>query len=507
VAGGAVELGGPALLASSASADVRNVARKAAAPKLGGNLIVGVSGGGTQDTVDAQKGVSNVDEARLRNLYDWLAQRDHNFNLIPMLGTDFIPNKSGDQMVVKLRPGVTFHNGKPFTADDVVYTYLRILDPKEGANEGALFSPYIASVEKVDTLTVRFTFKRPFNAFMDFASLAGSAIVPVGYNPKAPIGTGPFKFESFTPGQQSVFTRNEHYWGVGPYVDTLTITDLSDDTARLNALISGAVQAIDTVPYALLPTVQKSSTVKPLISEAGNWNPITMRVNEAPFNDNRVRQAFRLIVDRPQMVTQAYGGQARLGNDLYAIDDPLYDHSLPQRVQDIEKAKSLLKAAGRENLTVQLVTAPIAAGVVDSCVVFAQQAKAAGVTVKISELTPTNLYNNQYLKRLFSVDSWPTLSFFVDTAYSCAPGASFNDTQYVNPKFSQWYYELLATNDKSLQKEIAAEMQTQLYDQGGEIIPGLLNQVDAFSDTVTGFVPDKTGWPLTHFDFRLVSFA
>src|SRR6202042_969033 len=118
-------------------------------PKLGGNLIVGISGGGTQDTVDAQKGVSNVDEARLRNLYDWLAQRDHNFNLIPMLGTEFIPNKSGNQMVVKLRPGVTFHNGKPFTADDVVYTYLRILDPKEGANEGALFSPYIASVEKV----------------------------------------------------------------------------------------------------------------------------------------------------------------------------------------------------------------------------------------------------------------------------------------------------------------------------------------------------------------------
>ena len=153
------------------------------------------------------------------------------------------------------------------------------------------------------------------------------------------------------------------------------------------------------------------------------------------------------------------------------------------------------------------MTAEIENGVTESCVVFAQQAKAAGVNVQISKVTPTVLYNSQYLKRAFSVDSWPTLSFFVDTAYSCGPGASFNETHFNNPQFNKWYYQLLATNNVSLQKEIASEMQKMLWNEGGEIIPGLVNQVDAYSRKVTGFVPDKTGWALTHFDFRLVSFV
>ena len=140
-------------------------------------------------------------------------------------------------------------------------------------------------------MTVRFKFKFPFNSFEDFTGDASWGIVPVGYNPKHPIGTGPFKFQSFTPGQQSVFTRNEDYWGVGrdgvrmPYVDSVVIVDLSDDSARLNALVSGAVDAIDSVPYALLASVQSSSTVEPLISQTGNWYPITMRVDRAPFKD------------------------------------------------------------------------------------------------------------------------------------------------------------------------------------------------------------------------------
>ena len=214
-AGGALAAGGSGLFATVASAQAPRAAI-AAAPKRGGSLSAGISGGGSSDTLDAQKSVSNIDEARLRQLYDWLAQRDHNFNLVPMLGTEFTPNKTGDQMTVKLRSGVTFHNGKPLTADDVIFTIQRILDPKVGAEERALFLPYIAGMQKIDPLTVKFTFKRPFNEFMDFCSLAGSGIVPVGYDPTKPVGTGPFKFQSFTPGQQSVFARNENYWGVGP---------------------------------------------------------------------------------------------------------------------------------------------------------------------------------------------------------------------------------------------------------------------------------------------------
>ena len=451
VAGGAVA-GAPALLAACGGGETVSSTPPPVAgkPKPGGTLRVGVSGGGSDDILDAHTWSTQIDGARVCQLYDWLATRDPEFKLVPMLGTEFTPNATGDETVVKLRPGVTFHNGKPLTAADVVFTFHRILDPKVGASGHALISSVLAGVEAVDSSTVRFKFKFPFNSFADFTGDASWGIVPVGYNPKHPIGTGPFKFQSFTPGQQSVFTRNENYWDVGrdgvrlPYVESVVIVDLSDDSARLNALVSGAVDAIDSVPYALLASVQASSTVEPLISQTGNWYPITMRVDRAPFKDPRVRQAFKWIVDRPQVIAEAYGGRARLANDLYSIDDPLYDHVLPQRQQDIEKAKFLLKQAGQESLTVQLVTAPIENGVVESCVVFAQQAKAAGVNVQLSKIDNTTFYGNQYLKRVFSVDWWNTNSFLVNTAYTCGPGPSYNETHYSNAQFNKWYGQALA---------------------------------------------------------------
>src|SRR5436305_6808996 len=107
-----------------------------------------------------------------------------------------------------------------------------------------------------------------------------------------------------------------------------------------------------------------------------------MRVDQAPFSDVRVRQAMRLIVNRPQMVEQVLSGQGRIANDMYSPFDPFYASSLPQRHQDIEQAKALLKQAGHENLSVTLTTAPVFQGIVQAAQVFAQQASQAGVNVK-----------------------------------------------------------------------------------------------------------------------------
>jgi peptide/nickel transport system substrate-binding protein len=502
----AVALGGGALLGGSGLLDLATAS--AAKPKTGGMMTAGISGGGSQDTLDGFGGVSNIDLARNCQLFESLADVDHEFNVVPMLGTEFTPNASGDEMTVRLRPDVTFHNGKPLTSADVVYSYNYILNPKITTNVGPLFAGFLESVAAVDRLTVRFKFKFPFNSFAAFAALPGARIVPPGYDPKKPIGTGPFKYQSFTPGQQSVFTKNEDYWGVGlggerlPYVDAITLVDLSTDSSRVAALVSGVVDAIDSVPYALLPAVKSNAGVAALISETGNWYPITMRVDRAPFDDVRVRQAFRLMVDRPQMVAEAYGNQAALGNDLFANTDPLYDRRIPQRVQDIEQARFLLKKAGRDGMTIDLVTADIENGVVQSCVVFAQQAKAAGVNVQITKLDNTAFYNSQYLERVFSVDSWPTLQWVVDVAYSCVAGATYNDTHWNNPQFNKWYLEFVAAKSESLQREIADEMQEMLWNEGGEIIPGIPNEVDAYSRKVTGFVPDKSGQPLSFYRFK-----
>src|SRR5262249_33799881 len=151
-----------------------------------------------------------------------------------------------------------------------------------------------------------------------------------------------------------------------------------------------------------------------LRSETGGWRPFTMRVDVAPFNDVRVRQAMRLIVDRQQMVDQALLGEGRVAHDLYNPFDPCYAKDLPQRKQDLDKARALLKEAGHEALSVELVTAPVNAGVVEASQVLVEQAKAAGIDIRLRKLDPSSFFGPDYLKYTFAVDNWsPTNSYLV----------------------------------------------------------------------------------------------
>ena len=183
-------------------------------------------------------------------------------------------------------------------------------------------------------------------------------------------------------GGASVHERNGSYWRSGlPYFDTVTIIDFPDVAAQVNALRGGQIDAMTDVPAAQITVVTGQSGLAILEGQGADWRPLCMAIDMPPFDNNDVRQAFRLIVDRNAMLQQVFSGHGRVANDLYSPFDPAYDSSLPQRHQDIAQAKSLLKAAGQENLKVTMVTAPVNAGVVEMSQVFATQAKQAGVTV------------------------------------------------------------------------------------------------------------------------------
>jgi peptide/nickel transport system substrate-binding protein len=361
-AAGGVLLGGSLLSRTAEAAQA-----SAPAAKKGGVLMIGCGGGGkATDTLDADNNVGNeVDIARGRQLYDQLFDRAANFALVDKLAEEATPNATGDVWTVRLRKGVEFHNGKSLTADDLIFSITRNFDPKltfSNYKTPLSFLNIKNGIKKLDPLTVRFTLSQP-NAI--FRERMGFPIIPIGYNGKQPVGTGPFMYKTFTPGVESTMDANKNYWGKGPYADQVVITNISDDTARVNALLSGQVHAINALPYAQYAVIAQHSNLKPLVARAGTWRPITMRVDSPPFNDNRVREAFRLIVDRPQMLTQAIGGHGRIANDLYSPVDPCFASELPQRHQDIPQAMSLLKAAGQENLTITMTTAPVNAGVVE----------------------------------------------------------------------------------------------------------------------------------------------
>jgi peptide/nickel transport system substrate-binding protein len=478
--------------------------------RAGGALRVGATGGGAKDTIDAHLPTADTDIMRVWNLYESLAVRTPDFSKLEMLLAESIEaDKRPDSWTIRLKPGLTFHNGKPVTADDVIFSLRRIIDPKN-PKVGAASIGYIddKGLRKLDKLTVRVPLQFANSGFPDDIGQYFNSIVPTDYDPKHPVGTGPFKYESFTPGQQSVFTKFADYWEKGkPFVDRLTIIDFTDATARTNALLGGQVDAIDNLPAAQLSSVKGNGNLRVLVSETGAWQPFTMRVDAPPFNDVRVRQAFRLIVDRKQMVEQVLSGQGRIANDLYAPYDPAYAKDLPQRKQDLEQAKSLLKQAGRENLTVELVTAPVFQGIVEAAQVFAQQAKGAGVNVKLRKVDSGTFYGDNYLKWPFAQDFWATRAYLTQVAQGDLPNSPFNETHWKPPQFIKLIQQARAELDDTKRAQILHDAQKMQYDEGGYIIQYFSNIIDAYSAKIGGFVEAKCGFPFGNYWLKNVGFV
>jgi peptide/nickel transport system substrate-binding protein len=508
-AGGAVILGSSAL-GESAMAGLDAV--DAATPKRGGTFRIGVSGGSSTDFIDGQNIKTRPDQARIVTGWETLVGFDSKFKLaFNGLADEVSHNKKGDVWTIRVRSGIEFHNGKTLSADDVIYSLQRLIKPKLGLFGGAALKSIDPNrMKKLDKRTVRLVLKNPDGTILDALGQYIAGVVPVGYSPNAVgkanpnIGTGPYKLQSFTPGQQSVHVRNPNYWRSGqPYFDKVIIIDFPDDTARVNALLGGQVDAITDVPPAQVAVVNNHSGTHVLESPSAAWTPICMRVDAAPFNDVRVRQAMRLIANRPQMVAQALAGHGKIGNDLYAPFDESFASDLPQRHQDIAKAKSLLKAAGHEGLTVDLQTTNGALGMNEGAQVFAQQAKAAGVTINVKILDSAAFYSDQYLKWPLSTDFWGSRNYLSQVAAGSLPSSPYNETHWPDSKdnkFLTLYNQALRTVDRAKQKTMLHEMQKMEYDNGGYIVWGFSTLLDGHSTKVKGLkTGDKGVLPLNAF--------
>jgi peptide/nickel transport system substrate-binding protein len=497
-AGGLAVVGGLAACGSSkgTSASTSPTA-PAGTPKRGGNFRLGVTGGGSKDIMDGQNIITKPDQARLVTAFETLLLFDDNYQLTSNGLAESVTQDNPKQYTIKLRQGIEFSNGKTLTADDVLYSFQRIGTKGNGlTGYAATATMDIKNMKKLDKYTVRLPLNTPDSTVPQTLASYTFGMVPAGYQayPHAQVGTGPYKLKSFTPGQQSVHTRNPNYWRSGePYFDTVTIIDFSDSTAQVNGLLGGQIDAMTDLPPSQVKVVQARGMAA-LVSKTGGWLPICMAIDMPPFDDVRVRQAMRLIVDRPGMLEQVASGYGFVGNDLYAPFDPGYDHSLPQRQQDIAQAKSLLKAAGKANLAVDLHTTNGAAGMVETATVFANQAQAAGV--KINVINDPNYYGNQYLKLAFSIDFWGTRSYLNQVQQGSLPNAPYNETHWppksgTGSNFESLYNQALATTDATTRTGIEHQMQQVEYNIGGYIIPFFGGLIDGYSAKVKGLAPSK----------------
>ena len=485
-------------------------AAAAGTPKQGGILRVGTLGG-ANDLIDGQQIVSKADIARIVAGWESLLNFDPDYNVV---NTDALAEeveaKAADLYVVRLKEGLLFHDGKPVTADDVIYSFNRMLDPDLAVFGGAALRPILESkgLSKIDERTVQIQLLQLVSNFKEALCAYTTCIVPAGYarfdgDPTTQIGTGPYKLQEFEVGVQSIHVRNENYWDAGkPYFDEVHIIDFADGDAMINALVADQIDCAGDIPSTAVDVLTGTDGYSVLNAAGGGWLTISMAVDQEPFTDVRVRQAMRLIVDRPAMVDEVLGGYGRIANDLYSPLDAVYlGDDLPQREQDIEAAKALLKEAGQENLEIDLFAPNDTAGLPEMVQAFSTMAAEAGITVNAVVLDGGTYWGDEYLKRTFAVDYWGTRNFLAQVAASSLPTAPYPDDHWppADSTFIDDYNAALAEVDDAKRKVITDKMQTELYEEGGLIIPFFQNQLDGYHNRVQGLVERANTLNLDHY--------
>ncbi len=480
-------------------------------PVKGGTLRIGLLSAGSAETLDVRKPFNFPDFIRLFNLLDPLFIQGPHGLVSPGLATEAHANKDFTVWTLRLRAGVVWQDGKPFTADDVVYTLKASWNAPSGLNY-QLYKPIInfKGVRKLDKLTVEIPLFRGIAQFPQLTFTQASHIIQNGTtNFNKPVGTGPFKLESFTPGSRSVFTANHNYWGSPePYVDTLIIdSSYTSDPARLNALLAGDLDIVPSVPPALAKAQESAKRIV-----LGNQNgpafiAVTMRTDQAPFTDVHVRQAMKLIPDRPALVLDAFDGFAAPGNDCPGNTLQYWASDL-KAVHDPEKAKSMLKRAGHGSLSLALYSSEVLAGMNETATLFAEQATAAGVNVSVVRDDPATYYSTgspggTWPNKHFSVNNWVIGQgslplFYLSALYRNAP---YNESHWHNAMGDKLLGDALAEGNSTSAEQKWHAVQKLQYDQGGYIVTTALNNVDGYSTKVRGIKTTEAG-PCNYWDFK-----
>jgi peptide/nickel transport system substrate-binding protein len=445
---------------------------------------------------------------------EYLCLSTQTLTLKPVLATSWTPNSKADVWTFKIRQGVKFHNGQAMTADDVVYTYQLHTNPKGGANALSAFGGVLtpAGVKKVDDFTVEFQLSAPNGNFPYLTSSDNynMIILPKGYDPAkwetTFLGTGPFKFGSYTPKSGATFTRNDSYWGKKALPASTQFTFYDTQNPMILALTGGTIDVVGQFAVAGAQELLTGSyNIIKLKSSA--HRQLSMRNDKTPFTDARVRQAMALTLDRPAIVKALFQGFADVGNDSpFAPVYPSTNTSVAQRVQDIAKAKSLLAAAGHgSGFSTQLITENFVE-IPQYAQIIAQSAKAIGVNVSLKVESSSQYYG----KATFGNSDWldATMSL-VDYGHRGVPNVfltspletynaktgtgTWNAAHFANAQYDKLVAQYIAASDLGTQKTLAGQIETLLLAQTPIIFGYFYNYLTATTKGVTGVYPTAVG--------------
>ena len=460
-----------------------------AAPKRGGTLRLGMKGANTSDTWD---GRTHSDSYMINMahgcVFECLTEILSNGELSGELATSWEASPDAKIWTFNLRKGVKFHNGKSFGADDVIASMN--MHVEEGAKSAA--KPIVDSVAEMKKLSdhqVQFVLKSGSADFPYLVSDYHILIYPAGMIQEAitrGIGTGPYRVVSFDPGVRTVVKRvdDHHLADSSGYFEMIEAIAISDDSARVNALMTGQVDAINNIDKPSIPLIGKSPMFEVLEVTGNQHYTFPMLVGNAPFDDVNVRRALKYAVNRQEMVDKILLGHGAVGND-HPIGpaNQYYAGDLEQTEYDPDKARFYLKEAGLSSLNIDLSVSNAAFnGAVNAGQLYQNSASGTGININIVQEPADGYWSNVWLKKPWCACYWSgraTEDWMFSTAYES--GVPWNDTGWENDRFQKLLLEGRVELNTGLRSEIYREMQSICRDKGGTVVPMYANYIDAHS--------------------------
>jgi peptide/nickel transport system substrate-binding protein len=422
-------------------------------------------------------------------IYNRLTEIGADGKVMPELAESWEASAGADVWTFKLRQA-NYHDGTPVKAADVVAS----IDHHRGEESKSAAKPLVQAIQNVeapDDSTVRFTLAAG-NA--DFPYIVSDYHLPIGKSQDGVVdwqkamGSGSYVLENFEPGVRADFARWDGNWRTDRgWFDRIEQLAIIDPVARQNALMTGAVDAIDRVDVKTVELLKRNPNLVIHSINGGQHFTFPMRANEAPFTDPNIRNAVKYAVKRQELVDKILAGYGEPGNDNPIFSAmPFYNSELPQREYDPEKSKWYLKQAGLDSIDLTLYSAETAfAGAVDAAQLVAASAGPAGINVTVERAANDGYWSNIWNLKPWTASYWgnrPTPDQMLSTAYEC--GAPWNETAWCNERFDELLVKARAELNEDLRRDMYWEMQELVHEDGGLILPMFASYVTALSTKI-----------------------
>ncbi|RWP22881.1 ABC transporter substrate-binding protein [Mesorhizobium sp.] len=472
-------------------------AARAQGPVRGGILKAGHNGGSATDSLDPATFVGAVMGTFCYCWGEYLVALAPDLGLENRLAEEVGSSKDAKIWTMKIRKGVEFHNGKTVTAEDVVATLERHADAKSKSGALGLLKSIDAIKANGDEVVV--TLK---DANADFPYLMADyhlIIQPNGGkdNPAEGISAGPYKMSVFEPGVRCGGERFANFWQSDKmgFADQVEILAINDTTARISALQAGQVHMIDKIEPKVVHLLKRSPNLKVEAVSGPTYYCFNMFCNTPPFDNNDLRMALKLAIDREEMVDKILGGYGTPGNDFpINASYQLFSDDIPQREFDPDKAAFHYKKSGHSGSIHLQVGETGFPGGVDAAQLYQQSCAKAGITLEVKRVPNDGFWSEVWNKQPFSNAYWSgraTQDQMYSTAYLST--ADWNDTRFHDEKFDKLLIEARAELDQDKRKNLYREMAIIVRDEGGLIVPMFAQDIVAISDKVGGYVGGRSG--------------